>query len=80
MYRSGATSMSIAQKSAGEGVMLNLGKPAHCANGMCDNIFLAETKYVPLIAFCPCCRAIIVDELGFLDRVLEEAEDDGPNN
>jgi len=57
--------------------MLNLGKPAHCANQECLNIFLAPMQMEPLMDFCPCCRAIIDDKLHFLDHVLEDAEDDG---
>ena len=60
--------------------MLTLGKPAHCGNEACLNIFLAPMKYEPLMSFCPVCRQHIEDEVSFLDYLLEEAEDDGSCN
>ena len=60
--------------------MLALNQIDHCANADCLAIFRTPTVYEPLMSFCPCCRQTIMDEVNYLDNLLEDAEDDGSSN
>jgi hypothetical protein len=60
--------------------MLTLGSLNYCGNQECLVIYMTPKQYEPLMSFCPICRACIMDEVNYLDRLLEEADDDGSSN